>query len=282
MGVGVVSARLRRVRRRSVLGREATSVNRSDEYATVVFFKELTVTDVKPTVFIVDDDRDIQASLRAMVESADLNAATFDSAQAFLSNFAADRHGCLILNATLPGMSGLDLLNQLRALGFTFPTIVIFDQADVATAVSHMRAGAIDFLQKPLVRDALIERVREAVEMDRALRRRRVQGELLDQLFSRLTPRECEVMSLVVQGKPNKEVAAILNRSEKTVEFHRAQVMKKMEVNSFAELVRLYHERACYGDGEQIASVRAPRSGNTLRSRRRENSTKGTPLERVG
>jgi len=240
------------------------------------------MTSLKPTVFIVDHDRGVQASLRSMVQSVDLNAATFDSASAFLSTFTADRHGCLILNVELPGMSGLDLLHQLETHGLGLPTIVIFDQADVGTAVSHMRAGAIDFLKKPLDRDAFIERVREAIEKDRALRRRRVQAELLERLFARLTPRECEVMSLVVQGKPNKEVATILNRSEKTVEFHRAQVMRKMEVKSFAELVRRYHERESYGNLEPIAPVRTPRRGVSLKDGRGVNSTKATALERVG
>jgi len=198
--------------------------------------------ELEPTVFIVDDDVAMLDSLRWLVESAGLKVEAFTSAHAFLDAYSTERLGCLVVDVRMPGVSGIELQEQLVAERITMPIIVISGHGDVPIAVRAMRSGAVDFIEKPFNDQVILDRIQAAVQMDRDLRERRVRLKELDELFGRLTPREYEVMNLVVQGKPNKEVAAILSRSEKTVEFHRAQVMRKMGVTSFAELVRLYHE----------------------------------------
>jgi len=199
--------------------------------------------ELEPTVFIVDDDVAMLDSLRWLVESVGLKVETFASAQAFLDAYSTERLGCLVVDVRMPGVSGIELQEQLVAEKITIPVIVISGHGDVPIAVRAMRSGAIDFIEKPFDDQVILDRIKAALQMDRVRRARRLRLKLLDELFGRLTPREREVMNLVVQGKPNKEVAAILSRSEKTVEFHRAQVMRKIGVDSFAELVRLYHER---------------------------------------
>lgn len=207
-----------------------------------------------PTVFIVDDDPATLNSLRFLVESVGLRVETFTSAQAFLESYKTDRLGCLVVDVRMPGMSGLELQEQLVAEKITIPIIVVSGHGDVPIAVRAMRSGAIDFIEKPFEDQVMIDRIQAAVNMDRDLRQRRLRRQQLDEVFARLTPREHEVMNLVVQGKPNKEVAALLSRSEKTVEFHRAQVMRKTGVDSFAELVRLFHEHAEISDEAQTES----------------------------
>lgn len=206
--------------------------------------------ELEPTVFIVDDDPAMLDSLRWLVESIGLKVETFTSAQAFLAAYSIERLGCLVVDVRMPGMSGIELQEQLVAEKITIPIIVISGHGDVPIAVRAMRTGAIDFIEKPFNDQVILDRIQAAVQMDRDLRQRRLRHKQLDELFGRLTPREREVMSLVVQGKPNKEVAAILSRSEKTVEFHRAQVMRKTGVDSFAELVRLFHEHAEFGHAD--------------------------------
>ncbi len=198
--------------------------------------------DQEPTVFLVDDDPAMLDSLRWLVESAGLTVEFFTSASAFLAAYTTDRLGCLVVDVRMPGMSGLELQEKLLDSEITIPVIVISGHGDVPMAVRAMRAGAVDFLEKPFSDHEILNRIQTAVDRDRELRQYRLRRMELDDLFSALTPREQEVMGYVVQGKPNKEVAAILSRSEKTVEYHRAQVMRKMDVNSFAELVQLVHE----------------------------------------
>ena len=206
--------------------------------------------ELEPTVFIVDDDPAMLDSLRWLVESVGLKVETFTSAPAFLKAYSIEHLGCLVVDVRMPGMSGIELQDQLLAEKIAIPIIVISGHGDVPIAVRAMRRGAIDFIEKPFNDQVMLDRIQAAVQMDRELRQRRLRHKQLDELFGRLTPREHEVMSLVVQGKPNKEVAALLSRSEKTVEFHRAQVMRKTGVDSFAELVRLFHEHTELGQGD--------------------------------
>lgn len=196
----------------------------------------------EPTVFLVDDDQAMLDSLRWLVESVGLTVECYTSASAFLAAYTIDRLGCLVVDVRMPGMSGLELQEKLLTEKITIPAIVISGHGDVPIAVRAMRAGAVDFLEKPFSDHVILDRIQKAVERDSELRKRRLRWMELDELFGALTPREKEVMGYVVQGKPNKEVAAILSRSEKTVEYHRAQVMRKMDVNSFAELVQLVRE----------------------------------------
>jgi len=211
------------------------------------------MSNLDPTAFVVDHDPVSRDSIRGIVESAAFNAETFDAAPAFLAAFTPHRHGCLILASDLPGLTGLDLMRRLDVSTMTIPTIVVSRGGDVTTAVAAMHAGALTVLERPVVREQLLDWVREAVAQDRRRRAKRRRVKSLDKLFARLTPREREVMGLVVRGKPNKEVAGVLGRSEKTIEFHRAQIMKKMEVGSFAELVRLDQERSFYADRGAVA-----------------------------
>ena len=191
------------------------------------------------TVFVVDDDAAIRDSLRWLVESIGLSVRTFENAAAFLDAYSPDQPGCLVVDVRMPGMSGLELQEQLNARGITLPVIVISGHADVPMAVRAMKGGAVDFLQKPFDDQVLIERINNAIGRDRRARQDGLRQTDLASLFERLTPREREVMELVVSGKANKQIAAILDRSEKTVEHHRAHVMRKMEAGSLAELVKL-------------------------------------------
>ena len=201
------------------------------------------------TVFVVDDDAAMRDSLRWLVESIDLPVRTFKNAAAFLDEYSPDQPGCLVVDVRMPGMSGLELQEQLIAREISLPVIVISGHADVPMAVRAMKGGAVDFLQKPFDDQVLIERINNAIGRDRRARQNGLRQTDLAALFDRLTPREREVMELVVSGKANKQIAAILDRSEKTVEHHRAHVMRKMEAGSLAELVKLRIEYGAATDG---------------------------------
>lgn len=190
------------------------------------------------TVFVVDDDPAMRASLRWLIESVSLGVATFDTAEAFLESYTGEQPGCLVLDVRMPGLSGLELQAALAARGLSLPTIIVTGHADVAMAVRAVQNGALDFLEKPFSDQALLDRIRQGIELDRSAREHRQRRRQLAERVARLTTREHEVMRLVAQGKSNKEVASTLNLSPKTVEVHRAHVMEKMEVSSLADLIR--------------------------------------------
>jgi FixJ family two-component response regulator len=192
-----------------------------------------------PEVFVVDNDEATRESLGWLLESAGIQAATFDSAEAFLADCNADRPGCLVLDVRLPGMSGVVLQEELEKSGISLPVIVITGFADVGTAVRVLKRGAFDFLEKPLDSVVLLERIREAMVFDGHRRRRRAERERLFARLARLSARERAVFDQVVQGKANKVVAIEFGISEKTVEAHRARVMHKLGATSLAELVRM-------------------------------------------
>lgn len=193
---------------------------------------------VEPVVNVVDDDPEVCRALKFALQSAGFCVATFTSAREFLNGTAAIRPGCLILDIRLPGTNGLDLQERLSALGSAMPVIIISGYADVSLAVRAMRRGAIDLLEKPFDSSVLIDRVRQAVEMDREAHERRAEIQQIETRIDLLTPREREVMRLVVQGYANKRIAATLGISMKTVEAHRAHVMRKMKADSLADLVK--------------------------------------------
>lgn len=194
----------------------------------------------QPTVFVVDDDEAMRSSLKWLIESVGLRVRTFDSARGFLASYVPEGGtGCLLLDVRMPGMSGLELQGYLARADITLPVIIITGHGDIAMAVRAMKAGALDFIEKPFNDEALINSIRRSLDYDAAQRAQRLRrGEVASRL-GQLTPREHEVMNLVTDGKSNKEIAATLGVSAKTVEAHRARVMDKMQAQSLADLVRM-------------------------------------------
>ncbi len=210
------------------------------------------------TVFIVDDDPAMRKSLTWLVESVDLQAETFDSAMSFLDRYDPERPGCLISDIRMPGMSGLELQERLRSMGSQIPVIIITGYGDVPSAVRAMKAGAVDFLEKPIGDQVLLEHIQRAVARDTALRAGRRELQRVRQRLGLLTRREQEVMSLVVEGHSSKEIATQLDVSFKTVEAHRAKIMRKMEARSVPHLIRMTLQRM--GE-EEVARETAPERG---------------------
>jgi two-component system, LuxR family, response regulator FixJ len=192
-----------------------------------------------PTVFIVDDDQAIRNSLKWLIESVSMQVETFDSADAFINAYYPGRSGCLLLDVRMPGMSGLELQEYLSSHQIAIPVIIITGHADVPMAVRAMKAGAVDFIEKPFNDELLLESIRHALLLDEKQRDMQSQRAEIATRLARLTPREHEVMVMVTDGRANKEIATSLGVSAKTVEAHRARVMEKMEAGSLAELVRM-------------------------------------------
>ena len=190
-------------------------------------------------VYIVDDDPAIRHSVTQLLESVGLHVEAFGSASEFLDRYDPDRCACLVLDLRLPGMSGLELQKTLRERSLPIPVIFLTGFGDVPMAVQAMRAGAIDVIEKPFRHQALLDRIQEAMTLARQRDRARRRQADIRERFSVLTRREREVMDLVVDGRANKEVALALGVSLKTVEFHRTNVMKKLDVDGVARLVRL-------------------------------------------
>ncbi|MCF8177281.1 MAG: sigma-70 family RNA polymerase sigma factor [Sulfuritalea sp.] len=193
----------------------------------------------EPTVFIVDDDLAVARSVRWLIESIRLQVETFPSAQAFIDGYNAAKPGCLVLDVRMPGMSGLELQERLTAQRVRIPIIFITGHGDVQMAVKAVQAGAFDFVEKPFNDQDLLDRIQKAIAVDAEQRDRDAQRAQLQSLFVSLTPREREVMDLVVEGMSNKAVANTLGLSAKTVEVHRAKVMEKMHARSVSDLVKM-------------------------------------------
>lgn len=209
--------------------------------------------DQPATVFIVDDDEAVRGALKLLLKTLGLPTQAYASAQEFLAAFDPLRRGCLVLDIRMPGMSGLELQEELNACGALLPIIFITGHGDVPMAVEAMQRGAMDFIQKPFRDQDLLDRVNKALEKDRAGRALLGSRERIRARIAELTPREREVLSLVTEGKANKVIAADLQLSQRTVEIHRAHVMEKMGANSLAHLVRMVI------DAEQSASSARPR-----------------------
>lgn len=189
-------------------------------------------------VSIIDDDGLVLRSLDRLLRSLGFSVDTFSSPRDFLDQPASDAPGCIIMDLSMPGLSGLELQQALSRTDDPRPVVFISGSASVPSSVAAMKAGAVDFLTKPLDHDRLLGAVRAAVEQDRASRDRRVGHAALAERLASLTPREREVLEGVVAGKLNKQIAADLGTAEKTVKVHRARMMEKMHVESVAELVR--------------------------------------------
>ena len=193
----------------------------------------------QPTVFVVDDDPAICNSLRFLIETVGLDVETYGSAREFLERYAPNRPGCLVLDVRMPGMSGLELQTKLRELEIEIPVIILTAFGDVPMAVRAMKNGAADFAQKPVSDQALLERIQQAIAKDAARREEQAEQQMVAARVDRLTRREHEVMELVVEGLSSKEIGERLNVSYKTIEAHRAKIMKKMRAESVPHLVRM-------------------------------------------
>jgi FixJ family two-component response regulator len=191
------------------------------------------------TVIVVDDDDAVRNSLKLLLKSAGIHAEVAASAQEYLGRFDATQGGCLLLDVRMPGMSGLELQQELNMRGATIPVIFITGNGDIPMAVEAMQHGAFDFLQKPFRDQDLLDRVQRALARDMENRTRLRHTDRIRERLASLSPREREVLELVTQGKANKMVASDLGVSQRTVEIHRAHVMQKMEASSLAELVRM-------------------------------------------
>ncbi|QEG18065.1 response regulator transcription factor [Gimesia maris] len=191
------------------------------------------------TVFVVDDDPAIRKSLRWLIESVGLKVQTHELASEFLESYSPEIPGCLVLDIRIPGMSGLELQEKLRERGYDIPVIIVSGYGDVPMAVRAMKAGAIDFLEKPVSDQVLLDYIQKGIETDIKNKQNRIQNQDLMERKELLTRREREVMEYVVAGFSSREIAGTLNVSFKTVEAHRAKIMKKMQAKSVPKLIQM-------------------------------------------
>jgi FixJ family two-component response regulator len=197
------------------------------------------VTETDATVLVVDDDASVRRSTERLVRSLGFDVRTFASAKEFLDHARVQGPACLVLDVHLPGLGGLDLQGELTRVGVRIPIIFITGHGSIPMTVRAMKAGAVEFLTKPVRPRDLLAAIRAAIERDRASQRARLEAEGLRERYERLTPREREVLAHVVSGQLNKQIAGALATSERTIKFHRAHVMEKMAAASLAELVQM-------------------------------------------
>jgi FixJ family two-component response regulator len=195
--------------------------------------------DSAPIVFVVDDDGGMRKSLRILMESAGLQTRLFASAEELLEAQIADQHGCLVLDLRLPNMSGLQLLERLRAQRIDTPVIMLSGHGTIPTAVQGLKLGAVDFLEKPADPRLLVERVQQAIALDRTCRQKSQDLAHIHARFANLSEREREVLAALAKGKSSKMIAVEIGRSRKTVEFHRSRLLVKTGAENVADLVRM-------------------------------------------
>lgn len=193
----------------------------------------------EPTVFVVDDDQGVRKSLEFLAHSVGLNVESFGSTEEFLGSYQPEKSGCLVIDVRMPGTSGLDLHEQLIARGSPLPAIFLTAHGDVPLAVRAMKAGAIDFLEKPCHDQQLLDSIQRAIAQDVRRRHETCRRQQIERRLASLSPREREVKELLIAGKQTKQIAAELGIGEKTIAKHRARVLEKMQVQTVVELVRL-------------------------------------------
>jgi FixJ family two-component response regulator len=193
----------------------------------------------RAVVFVIDDDPSMREALADLVSTVGLEVRAFAAPQEFLHSKPPDAPGCLVLDIRLPGMSGLTFQKELAKEGLALPVIFITGHGDIPMSVRAMKAGAVEFLTKPFHDQDLLDAIHTAIERDRIRRREAVRVAVLRERLAKLTERERQIMTLVVIGRANKQIAAELNLSEMTVKVHRGQVMRKMLAGSLPELVRM-------------------------------------------
>jgi FixJ family two-component response regulator len=191
------------------------------------------------TIFLVDDDAGVLKALSRVLREEGWNVETFESAEAFLARSDQTAEGCLVLDVTMPGLDGLELQRRLAETGQFLPIVFITGHGDIPTSVRAIKAGATDFLTKPVNGEALIDAVRAAIELDAAMRRARADSAVLRQRHASLTAREREVLAALAAGRLNKQIAADLGVVEQTVKFHRARIMERMQARTTAELMHM-------------------------------------------
>ncbi len=191
----------------------------------------------EPLIYVVDDDEAVRDSLTLLLKAVGLKGQAFSSAAEFLHNYDPEQHGCLVTDIRMPGMSGLDMQDELNKRGAPIPLIFITGHGDVPMAVDAMKSGALDFIEKPFRDQELLDRVHQALTWDKERRTKNLEILAIRERLATLTPRETEVMERVAQGQANKVIAMDLEVSQRTVEIHRARVMEKMGVRSVAKLV---------------------------------------------
>jgi FixJ family two-component response regulator len=199
-----------------------------------------TEKDTVPAVYVVDDDDGMRRALDTLLSTVGYKTAVFSRPSEFLANFKADAPGCLVLDIRMPDMSGLEVQQHLNRMGSMLPVIFITGHGDVSMAVQAMKEGAFEFIQKPFRDQDLLDRINHALKQDAENRNTVARRAEVQQRLESLTPRERQVMDLVVDGAANKVIAIDLNLSERTVEIHRAKVMEKMGARSVAHLVKLH------------------------------------------
>jgi len=191
------------------------------------------------TIFVVDDEPDVRAALGMLIKSVGLKPEIYETPQDYLDAYNPKRPGCLVLDMRMPGMSGLDLQEKLATMGLHPPIIMISGHGEIPNAVQAVQSGAIDFLQKPVSDQLLLDRIQQALRQDTENRKNFIECQELEMRYTTLTPREREVLEGVIAGKLNKTIADELSVSTRTVEIHRAHVMEKMQAGSLSALVHM-------------------------------------------
>lgn len=195
-----------------------------------------------PVVFVIDDDPSVRSSLKFLISTVGLRVESFESADAFLKKSLPDAPGCLVLDVRLPGLSGLDLQHRLSARNIRIPIVFVTGHGDIPMSVRAIKAGAVEFLTKPFRDQDLLDAIRVALEQDRTRREQEKEMAELRSRFFSLTPREREVIFMVVSGLSNRQIADQLGTAENTVKVHRGRAMEKMQAQSLADLVRMFEK----------------------------------------